>query len=351
MSDCAECQGVTDFVQKFNRTTDAGMTPLQATAELTYRCNFDCVHCYNVKHWVGGELSLEEWEDVFDQLAAAGCMILTLTGGEPLVHPRFFEIAEAARKRRFALKLLTNASLITEEKADRIAALQPLQVDVSFYGADREVWATVVRRDANGLYDRTYDGVRRLVARGIKVVAKVPLLRENFEDRWNMERLAKELGCLIRANAEITPKDDGDRSPQEHALTNEQLAEWLRDNWRPREPRTFREDSKLCQPGMKAVAIGPFGDVFPCIQIKKSMGNLRRHRFREIWNDSPGLAEVRSLRARDFETCTSCSSFGNCKPCLGVSMLETGALTGPNSEACRREETRARIAAALPILP
>lgn len=342
MSDCGECQS---FVAQFESAVTAARTPLQATIELTYRCNFDCVHCYNVKEWVGGELSLSEWERVFDELAAAGCLILTITGGEPLVHPQFFEIAEAARRRHFAIKLLTNASRISEDAADRIAALRPLQVDVSFYGADRSVFADVTGRAQ--LYDATYDGVRRLVARGIKVVAKVPLLRENFEDRYAMEALARELGCLVRANADITPKDNGDRSPQEHALTGEQLAIWIRESWRERSERHYAPDAKLCQPGMKSLAISPFGDVFPCIQIKKSMGSLRRQSFRAIWDGSPELLEVRSLRAADFETCNHCSAFGNCKPCLGVSWSENGTLTGPNSESCRRETTRAL----LPILP
>ncbi len=342
MSDCGECQS---FLSHFESATLASRTPLQATIELTYRCNFDCVHCYNVKEWVGGELRLEEWERIFDQLADAGCLMLTITGGEPLVHPQFFEIAQAARDRRFALKLLTNASRVTEEAADRIAALEPLQVDVSFYGADRAVFGAVTGRA--GLYDETYDGVRRLVARGIRVLAKLPLLRENFEDRYAIERLAKELGCLIKANADITPKDNGDRSPQEHALTGEQLATWVRESLRERkEPRRFREDAKLCQPGMKSLAIGPFGDLFACIQIKKSMGNLRHQPFKEIWNESPALHQLLGLRARDFETCNHCSAFGDCKPCLGVSWTENGTLTGANSESCRRETTRAL----LPIL-
>lgn len=341
MSDCGSCQ---TFVEEFVRGTDARRIPMQATIELTYRCNFDCVHCYNVKHWVGGELGIAEWERVFDQLAEAGCLIITFTGGEPLVHPEFFEVVEAAKARRFAWKLNTNASLITEERADRIAALQPLQVDVSLYGPDEDVFAAVVLR--TGAFEKTVAGIRRLTARGLKVVLKFPLLRENFDARMRMEALARELGCLMRANIDVTPKDDGDRSPQAHAITGEQMVQWIKQTWRERPERHYGENSQLCRPGEKAVAIGPHGDLYPCIQIKKSMGNLRHQSFRDIWEGSAPLEEIRSLRARDFEVCNECSAFGNCKPCLGTALLETGSLTAPNSEACRRESIRAL----LPIL-
>lgn len=343
MSDCSECQA---FARTLHRDATDRAIPFQATVELTYRCNFDCVHCYNVKEWVGGELTLEEWEKTFDALAEAGCLLLGITGGEPLVHPRFFEIAEAARARRFALKLLTNASLVTEERADRIAKLEPSQVDVSFYGASRETFATVIR-GGNAQRDLMIEGVKRLRARGLRVVAKFPLLRENFAERHEMFALAKELGCLLRANVEVNPKDDGDRSVQAHALTGEQLLTWVRETERERKPIKYEDDARLCSPGSKAVAIGPHGDVYPCMEIKRSMGNLRRNSFREIWEQSPGLAEVRAYRAGDFTTCKSCSAFGPCKPCLGVSMRETGTFTGTNSERCRIETTRAL----LPILP
>ena len=343
MSDCGECQSL---VASFQERLSSRRVPLQATIELTYRCNFDCVHCYNVKSRVGGELSLDEWTGVLDQLASEGCVLLTFTGGEPLVHPDFFAIAEAARKRRFAIKLLTNASLVTEAIADRLCGLQPLQIDVSFYGATDATFADVTGR-ADG-FQRTYDGVRRLRARGLRVIAKVPLLRENFHERWEIEKLALELSDAVRVSDDIFPKDDGDPAPQEHALTDAQLAVWLTETKTAARPeRHYRPEDKLCRPGTMAVAFGPQGDVYPCIQIKRPMGNLRERSFRDIWND-PAIDELTGLRAGDFHTCSGCGSFGSCKPCLGVSLRENGTLTGNNREGCRREAVRSSLA--LPIL-
>ena len=68
-------------------------------------------------------------------MAAAGTLRLTLTGGEILARRDFFAIAERARALGFALDLKTNGTLITPERADRLAALHPIQVDISLLGA------------------------------------------------------------------------------------------------------------------------------------------------------------------------------------------------------------------------
>src|SRR5207249_773565 len=77
----------------------AALAPLHVLLELTYRCNVRCVHCY-----LAGderEMTLDELTPVLDDLAAAGCLILTLSGGEPLLRRDFFDVAEAARARGF----------------------------------------------------------------------------------------------------------------------------------------------------------------------------------------------------------------------------------------------------------
>ena len=81
-----------------------------------------------------------------------------LTGGEILARRDFFIIAERARALGFALDLKTNGTLITPERADRLAALHPIQVDISLLGATPET-SDAVMRGKNTL-DRILRGVR-----------------------------------------------------------------------------------------------------------------------------------------------------------------------------------------------
>ncbi len=70
--------------------------PYHVIWEITHRCNLDCVMCYNAPV-TRPELSLAEARSVLDQLAAAGTLRLTLTGGEVLTSPHFFLLATYAR--------------------------------------------------------------------------------------------------------------------------------------------------------------------------------------------------------------------------------------------------------------
>jgi MoaA/NifB/PqqE/SkfB family radical SAM enzyme len=96
--------------------------PLSVQLDLTYRCNERCVHCY-LDHDDHGEMTTTEIKDLLDQLAAAGVFFLILSGGEIFLRKDLFEIVEHARKLLFSVKLKTNAVLIREAKARRIADL------------------------------------------------------------------------------------------------------------------------------------------------------------------------------------------------------------------------------------
>ena len=79
--------------------------PLHVSLELTLRCNLRCVHCYNFdrdqpRPVSAAELSFEEITALLAELKREGTLFLSLTGGEALVHPRFWDIlAESARLR------------------------------------------------------------------------------------------------------------------------------------------------------------------------------------------------------------------------------------------------------------
>ena len=118
--------------------------PLSVQWELTHKCNLDCIMCYNVP--LGKpELTTSECFDVLDQLASAGTLYLTLTGGEILSRRDLFEIGRRARSLGFSIDLKTNGTLITPDKADEIASLDPLRVDISLLGATDKTFDAIAR--------------------------------------------------------------------------------------------------------------------------------------------------------------------------------------------------------------
>ena len=84
----------------------ARTVPLNVSLELTLNCNIRCLHCYNLDrdaprgacHDGGGEadarpdLTLDEIMRLLDDLRAAGCLFLTLSGGEVFTYPHLYAV-------------------------------------------------------------------------------------------------------------------------------------------------------------------------------------------------------------------------------------------------------------------
>jgi len=103
---------------------------------ITRRCNLKCVHCYSDSdaHDYPGELTWEQNRAVIDDLAAFGVPGLLLSGGEPLIHPRFFDLARYARERELRLTISTNGTLITADVAARLREIGFAYVGISLDG-------------------------------------------------------------------------------------------------------------------------------------------------------------------------------------------------------------------------
>jgi len=71
-------------------------------------------------------------------------------------------------------------------------------------------------------------------------------------------------------------------------------------------------------------------------------GNIRQQKFMDIWNHSPELKEVRSIKAKDLTTCSSCSHVSSCTRCPGLAYME-GSMRGPSSADCEKSFYRTGI--------
>src|SRR5262249_1699135 len=160
--------------------------------ELTLRCNIRCLHCYNfdrdeprpqsqAKTAAGcapAELSRDEVLSLLGDLRAAGCLFLTLTGGEIFSYPHLFAVLDRARELNLAVQLRTNGTLLRPGVAARLAGYRNLLgLSVSLYGASPEVHDAVTQ--VPGSWRRTWDGVERLRALGLAVRLKFIVMRAN----------------------------------------------------------------------------------------------------------------------------------------------------------------------------
>jgi len=312
--------------------------PFKVLWELTHHCNLNCIHCYRVEE-PRPELSTAQARDLIDCLAREGCLYITFSGGEPLAREDFFQLAQYARSRGFAIRLFTNGTLITPSVARELRSLHPASVEVSLYGVRRATFERITRVD--GSFDRVMEGLHLLRESRIKTVIKCPLMTINFSERKSVEGLARGLGAEVNFDTKMTPKNDGAKGPMAFQITEEQLTEFLQEeDWVPLDQT---EGLPPCNAGKTIATISPYGDVYPCVQLRLSVGNVQKKPLRKIWRESQILRNLRSITSDDLKDCTNCSYREYCFRCPGLAYLETGDMLGKSSLACQEARIRALL--------
>jgi len=340
------------LMEEMNRRALELGVPLGAQLDVTYRCNERCVHCY-LDHDDHGEMTTAEMCDVLRQLADAGALFLTLSGGEVLMRMDFFEILEYARSLLFCVKIKTNAFMIREKEADRMRDMGVNSVQVSIYSHRPEVHDAITKLP--GSLKRSIAGIRFLQSRGLKVIVANVLMRQNLADYAGVQALAQELGAQWTMDPTITPKMDGDRSVLGMGIGGDDLQQVFRN------PGLVGNVEEFCAPppavdddvldGLSCSAshtfcyFSPCGDVYPCVQFPLPTGNVRKQKFLEIWRHSPQMNDVRSIRGRDLPVCSTCTHLGSCTRCPGLAYME-GNMRGPSSLDCEKSFARTGLPSA-----
>jgi len=323
--------------------------PLAVHMDVTYRCNERCVHCY-LDHDDHGEMTTAEIKDALDQLAEAGVFFLTFSGGEVFMRRDFFEIVEHARRLLFNVKIKTNAVMIHEEEARRLRELAVDTIQISVYSHRPEVHDAITKLPHS--LERTVRSIRFLRAQGLRVTIANVLMTVNSSDHMGVQKLATELGAHYTLDPTITPMMDGDTSVLSLRIPGEELPDVFHNpalvaNQEefcapPKPPSKEDLEGYSCSAGHSFCYISPYGEVFPCVQFPLPTGNVRQQKFLDIWNLSPQLKEVRSIKAKDLTVCSSCTHVSSCTRCPGLAYME-GSMRGPSTADCEKSFYRTGV--------
>jgi AdoMet-dependent heme synthase len=340
--------------------------PLSVHFDLTYRCNERCVHCY-LDHEDHGELTTAECLAILQQLARAGTLFLTFSGGEIFLRPDLLEILAAARQLHFDVSLKSNALLIKPERAARLRELGIRRIQISVYSDDPAIHDAITK--VPGSLERTLSAIPVLLQYGLQVKLACPLMPQNLMAYRGVMALAEKLGIPYVLDLTITPMMDGSTGPLTHRASVSELLPVLRDSAlnschpqpsaKPADLRTLplstgsavssgiegsAYEDLPCSAGHNSCYVSPYGDVFPCVQLPRAAGNLRRQSFGEIWNHAPELEQLRSIRESHLPLCSTCEIHSYCERCPGLAWMEGGDLLGAYDRACDLAEQKASLA-------
>jgi radical SAM protein with 4Fe4S-binding SPASM domain len=310
--------------------------------ELTYRCNLRCRHCYVSPGDGSSEVSVSKAKSIIDELKDLGCLYLSFSGGEIFLREDFFEIASYARKQGFALRLMTNGTLIDEARAQRICGLYPLAVDISLYAADRRLHDRITSTD--GSFDKAVKAVQLLKAKGIKVYLKFLVMNDNIQEFAAVKSLAQDLGADFQFDLCLVRKDNGSGGPLKYRLNQAQIKEFFLNNNISAGKRELSNEALLCNVGLNSIFISAGLDVYPCIALKLKLGSLYCQRLSDIWQGSKELDCIRRLKFSDLAECHSCNVVSFCERCFGIALSDNGDMLGASEFDCSFARALSEIA-------
>lgn len=275
--------------------------PFYVQLEVTESCNQRCFFCYNtVTRKQGEPLSTKEIKALLEQMRAAGVFSINFNGGEPLRRSDFFDLAAHAKALGFDIHLNTNATLVDEATADKIAAMFP-SICTSVLASTPERHNALV--GTPGAFARMRRGVDHLLARGVKVEINVCTFKGNCEDLFAIASVMAHPGvhvfCVTRyilTSAQGVSHVLGPAETESVLASLERIRRELPTYSEVKLPGPvpycelpdrLREKARSwntpCQVGYGLCRISPQGDMTPCPLSEYRIGNVRETDFAALW--------------------------------------------------------------------
>lgn len=203
------CAGLSpDYQSQLVSWAKERQIPLNLTLELTPLCNLKCVMCY-VRQTPQQVLDAGQWLELARQAREMGTLNVTLTGGEPLLHPEFWEIYSQLNRMGFLITLLSNGTLIDEAVMEKFRRYgMPYCVKLTLYGTSDETYLR-----ACGCPDgfaRICRGVALLRNAGVPVRMSATIVRENAGDLQEIYQFARERGIAMQHTVSVVKASRGE---------------------------------------------------------------------------------------------------------------------------------------------
>jgi len=315
---------------KRNGLVNNFIIPENVCFAITGRCNLRCKHCGAKETWGTKDMSTKMMSDIIDQMGMAGVKAVSLFGGEPLLREDIFVLIERLKRYSIRISVNTNATLITEQLAEKFKEKGIKNFVVSLDGATREVHD---RQRGNGSFYKAIRGIKILVSKGMSVLLSFIVTKINEKDIERFAELGRDLGVTtVRYNHvfytgnALCYEKDVYISPSENKkisrrifklsrkygkfITGSYLQEYEKlKNLCKIKPEQNRITVPPCGAGVMKIAIRPDGWITPCEVIwEVKAGNIKKKSFIEICRDSKVIKEFRSVKYIDLKSTPECKN-------------------------------------------
>ena len=282
-----------------------------AQLSLTDQCNLKCIYCYATdRETKPNKLSREDHFKLIDDIHnISKDSEIVFTGGEPLLCPYVFGLAEHAKRLEHPVHLLTNGTLIDKNNAKKISEIFHL-IKISLDGSTSDIHE--FHRGA-GTLDKTTRAIDLLIRHNAPVQVAMTVTKKNIHD---IDAMTKKFGSRLtfaplfvagRAKADktlsITGKEYYDALSSVNGV---KPLSYLCSSLAASKQKPIMK----CAMGDGEISISETGDVYPCQLLhfpQFKAGNIREQSLKSIYETSETLQACKKLTVLEIEGCKTCN--------------------------------------------
>ena len=309
--------------------------PISLTIEITPFCNFSCLMCYvrltpEQAKEQGELLTKEQILHIAQQAKNMGTLYLTLTGGEPLSRPDFWEIYAELNKMGFLISILTNGYLIDESAIEKFKEYgMPYYVKLTLYGASNETYNKVC--GCNNGFTKIEKAVKLLKENKVPVNLSGTMVKENAEDFAEMYKAAREWGIPFQHTVSVVKSARG-------SINNVEKSRFLFDEFVDKLTLEQLEKHKLpeCKTpfawcaSYKSSAWLTWNGHLQLCAFMNGPYSLISDGFENAWKQLNEKLEA----LKTPEECKDCKYIDFCQRCPGLLCAESGSAEKVSSSVC-----------------
>jgi radical SAM protein len=330
--------------------------------EVTRACALKCLHCRAEAQYTPDprQLSFEEGKRLIDDVAMLDRPLFVFTGGDPLMRPDLFRLAEYAIKEKGLPVSMTPSAT---PRVTRDAIRQAKEVGLSRWAFSLDGSCAEIHdlfRGTKGSYDLTMRGIAYLKELDIPIQVNTTVSRYNIHDLEAIAEKVKDMGAVLWSVFFLVPTGRGMQKDMISAEEHEAVMKWLcriesrmpygiKATEAPHYRRVFVQEGarygaeaataekrfdllgrapKGVNDGDGFVFISHIGDVYPSGFLPIICGNVREQSLVEIYRHSPIMRELRD-KSRLKGKCGVCEF----KELCGGSRARAYAVTGDYLES------------------
>ena len=324
--------------------------------EVTRNCNLDCVHCRAAagRGPYENELSTEECFHLLDDIVSFSRPVIILTGGEPLLRPDIFKIAQYAADRGLRTVMAVNGTLLTEEIARKILDVGIKRISISIDGAEAPGHDSF--RGVEGAFRGALSGIEAAKEAGLEFQLNTTVTKRNIAELPALLNLSVKLGAAAHHIFLLVPTGRGEELKEEEIspLVYEETLNWfslqegrmpIKVTCAPHYYRILRQKgmnkgkqqvagekgeaaphmsiSGGCLGGKSFCFISHTGQLQPCGYLELNCGNVRKEGFEKAWKESEifnRLRDIDNLKGK----CGRCEFRKICGGCRARAYVMTG---------------------------